>query len=92
MIRKYLICSKKNVYLQSKNSDSYETIGKVVELVLPIRDFWEIDKLVKEVNYQIASSEQQAEISNSYKRVMLRSAPFAVSEEDRNWLYGLKSK
>ncbi len=92
MIRKYLICSKKNVYLQSKNSDSYEAIGKVVELVLPIRDFWEIEKLVKEVNYHLSASEAQAEISNSYKKVMLRSAPFAVSEDDRKWLYGLRGK
>jgi|GEM_PF-3470495 hypothetical protein len=90
MIRKFLVCGKKQVYLQSKNIDSYHEIGKVIELLIPIKDFWVIEKYIKEVNYLIASGEAQAEISSSYRKVLLASAKFAVKEIDRTWLYGRK--
>ena len=91
MIRKYLVCGKKQIYLQSKNLDSYSEIGKVIELLLPVRDFWELEKLVKDVNYFMSAGEAQAEVASSYRRVLKRSAPFAVQELDRTWLHGQKS-
>jgi hypothetical protein len=92
MIRKYLICGKKQIYLQSKNIESYNEIGKVIELVLPVRDFWDLEKLIRDVNYLLAAAEAPAEIYTSYRKVLRRSARFAVKELDRFWLYGQKKE
>ncbi len=91
MIRKYLICGKKQVYLQSKNVESYQEIGKVIELLLPIDDYWVLESQIKDVNYLIASGEAQTEVTSSYRKVLLTSARFAVKEIDRVWLYGRKT-
>lgn len=91
MIRKYLVCGKKQVYLQSKNVESYQEIGKVIELLMPIQDFWGIEGMVKEVNYLIASGEAQTEVVASYRKVLLKSARYAVKELDRVWLYGRRT-
>ncbi len=91
MIRKYLICGKKQIYLQSKNLDSYGEIGKVIELVLPVRDFWDLEQLVRDVNYFLAAGEAPAEVATSYRKVLRRSARYAVRELDRTWLYGQKT-
>lgn len=92
MIRKYLICGKKQVYLQSKNIDAYDNIGRVIELIMPIRDFWDLEKLIRDVNYLMAAGEAPAEITNSYRKVLRRSAFFAVKEMDRTWLlYGTRN-
>lgn len=92
MIRKYLVCGKRQIYLQSKNMDAYAEIGRVVELLMPVRDFWDLEKLVKDVNYYFAVGEAPAEVASSYKRVMRNSARFAVHEVDRGWLNGQKPK
>lgn len=92
MIRKYLICGKKQIYLQSKNIDSYNEIGKVIELIMPVRDFWDLEKLIKDVNYLLAAGEAPAEVATSYRKVLRRSARFAVRELDRTWLYGQKNQ
>lgn len=90
MIRKYLICGKKQIYLQSKNVESYTDIGRVVELLMPVRDFWSLENLVKNVNYLMAAGEPANEIVTSYRKVLRHSARFAVRELDRSWLYGYK--
>lgn len=92
MIRKFLVCGKRQIYLQSKNLDSYIEIGRVVELLMPVRDFWDLEKLVKDVNYFLSVGEAPAEVATSYKRVMRRSALYAVLETDRGWLNGLKNQ
>lgn len=91
MIRKYLICGKKQLYLQSKNIEAYQEVGRVVELLMPIKDFWQLQDMIKDVNYLIASGEPQTEVVASYKKVLQGSARFAVKEMDRLWLYGRKT-
>lgn len=91
MIRKYLICGKKQLYLQSKNIEVYQEVGRVVELLMPIKDFWQLEGLIKDVNYLIAAGEPQAEVVASYRKVLKGSARFAVKEMDRLWLYGRKT-
>lgn len=91
MIRKFLVCGKKQVYLQSKNVESYQEIGKVIELLMPIQDYWNIENLIREVNYRLATGEAQTEVTESYRKVLLSSARFAVKEIDRVWLYGRRA-
>lgn len=90
MIRKYLICGKKNIYLQSKVIDSYAEIGRVVELLLPVQDYWTLTDEIAEVNYLLASGEGTVEIARTYKKVLHISSKFAVKEQDRLWLYAAK--
>ena len=88
MIRKYLICGTPNqVFLQSKNTDAYFEVGRVVEIILPIRDFWSLSSQIKNIHYMVASNESKTEVASAYKKLMKTSAPFAVKEEDRLWLY-----
>lgn len=90
MIRKYLVCGKKNLYLQSKVSESYGEIGRVIELLLPVHDFWALEDGIREVNYLLASSEAPVEVARNYKKILAISSKFAVKEQDRLWLYAAK--
>ncbi|MBC7659604.1 MAG: hypothetical protein H7249_07835 [Chitinophagaceae bacterium] len=87
MIRKFMICGKKQIYIQSKNSDGYTDIGKVIELLLPINDFWELEKEVKKINYLTASDAPSVDVGGQYKKILGISSGFAVVEADRLWLY-----
>ncbi len=75
------------MYLQSKNIDGYNEIGKVIEVVYPIRTYWQVQQLVSELNYLVSSGEASSEIAAAYKKILKDSARYAVNEEDRAWLY-----
>lgn len=90
MIRKYLICGKRQVYIQSRNSESHAHIGKVVELVMPITDYWVLEDEVKKINYLTASDAPGVDIANQFKRILKVSHSFAVLEADRHWIYERK--
>ncbi len=87
MIRKYLICGKKQIYVQSKNSDAYNDIGKVVELLMPITDYWTLEQAIHKINYLTASDAPAVDIGGQYKEILSLSSSFAVVEADRMWLY-----
>ena len=86
MIRKFLICGKQ-VYLQNKKMESFNEIGTVVELIMPIEKFWEAEELMKTANYLLASGEPGSDVIAAYKKVFVLCAPFAVTEKERFWLY-----
>lgn len=87
MIRKYLVCGKRQVYLQSKNHESHATVGKVIELLLPINDFWVLEKEVQKINYLTASDAPSVDVSGQYKKILGASYSFAIIEEDRKWIH-----
>lgn len=86
MIRKYLICGKRQVFLQSKNSEVHAEIGKVIELLLPIQDFWKLENEVEKINYLTASDAPNVDVGGQFKRIMAASHSFAVLEADRSWI------
>lgn len=90
MIRKYLVCGKRNVFLQSKNSESHNEIGKVVELLLPITEFWALENEIRKMNYLTASDAPSVDVSGQYKRILKASYSFVVIEADRQWIYERK--
>lgn len=92
MIRKFLICGKKNLYLQSKIIESYAELGRVIELLMPIQDYWALNDEISEVNYLVAAGEGNVEVARSYKKVLSISSKFAVKEQDRLWLYATKKE
>lgn len=91
MIRKFFIIGKQ-LYLQSKSVESYNDLGTVIELYLPIEDFWKIEDMLKEANYLLANNISPGELLNFYKKVFLRASKFAVREKERNWLYDKATK
>ncbi len=94
MIRKFLICGKQQLYLQNQVIEGFNEIGKVVELLLPIRNYWELESKIKEVNYMLSSGESNSEVVSSYRAAIKLGAPFALREEDRTWMiaYGKDKK
>lgn len=86
MIKKYLVCGK-NIFLQGKNMESYKDLGKVVEVNFPLERYWEAEKLLKDLNFMVASGEAASEILAATKKLLLFCAPYGAMEKDRNWLY-----
>lgn len=86
MIKKFLICGKQ-LYFQSKDLESFASIGTVVELSIPIQIYWSAEDLIKHANYLLASADAGAEISSVYRKVFAICAPYARLEKDRLWLY-----
>ena len=87
MIRKFLICGKQQLYIQQQVLDGYNEIGKVIELAMPIRDFWRLEEEIKEVNYLLSAGESNSEITSSYKKALRICAKYALREDDRQWLF-----
>ena len=86
MIHKYLVCAKNQIYLQSKSIDSYNSIGKVIELYIPLREFWELEKDISNMNYMVSLDEPQSEITSFYKDILWKCGKYALKENDRLWL------
>ena len=87
MIRKFLICGKQQLYLQQQVIEGFSEIGKVIELQMPIREFWSLEEEIKEVNYLLSAGESTSEIVTTYKKALRACAQFATKEDDRLWLY-----
>ncbi|SMF46481.1 hypothetical protein [Pseudobacteriovorax antillogorgiicola] len=87
MIRKFLVCGKQQLYLQQQIIEGFSEIGKVIELQLPIRNFWDIEEDIKEVNYLLSAGESSSEIVTAYRKVLRSCAQYATKEDDRLWLY-----
>lgn len=86
MIRKFFIVGKK-LYLQGKNMDGYSDLGHVIELSIPIETYWELEDLLKEIDYMRSAGASQAEIFERYREVFGVCAPYAIFEKERKWLY-----
>lgn len=87
MIRKYLVCARQ-LHLSTKRLDESGTKVPVVELLLPIKVFWEVEEMMKTMDYQIASNEDPILINETVTKIYKKVAPYAVSEKDRAFLYG----
>ena len=87
MIRKFLICGKQHLYLKQQSLEGYNELGKVIELAMPIREFWELETEIKEVNYLLSAGESNSEIAMSYRKALRICARYALREDDRTWLY-----
>ncbi len=87
MIRKYLVCGKQ-VFLSSKKlEDTGQKVPvPVLELLLPINLFWDVEKLVQRLDYLIAANEDPVLITEQTRRIFQRVMKYAVTEKDRTFL------
>ncbi|MBC7660794.1 MAG: hypothetical protein H7249_13945 [Chitinophagaceae bacterium] len=91
MIRKFLVCGKKQILLQSRNQDALADLGRVVEVILPIDMFWKIESEVKKLDYLLSSDSQDVDLGHQYRRIIKLVTIYAASQLDRDWLYALNS-
>jgi hypothetical protein len=90
LIRKYLICSR-HLFLSSAKHDEPGNKVPIVELLLPIKDFWELEELMKSMDYLIASNEDPILVNETVQKIFKKVAPYAVNEKDRIFLYAKAS-
>lgn len=61
-------------------------IGKVIELSLPIRTFWELKEQIQEAIFQLDANDEY-EFGKIKKTILRTCTRYATKEEDRTWLY-----
>ncbi len=54
---------------------------------MPIKLFWDIEQLLKRIDYLVASGEDPVLINEIYRKVYVKVAKYAVHEKDRIFLY-----
>lgn len=86
MIRKFLVCGKQ-LFLASKKLEESGARTPTVELLMPIKLFWDVEKLLKQIDYSIAAGEDPVLINELYRKVYTKVAKYAVTEKDRVFLY-----
>ncbi len=87
MIKKYLVCGKQVFLTSKKFVDSLTDSNTIIEVIMPITRYWEIKDLISKVEFIMAQSEDQSEITDLYKKIFQKAAPYGVMEKDRQWLY-----
>lgn len=85
MIRKYLVCGKQ-VFLASKKLEDTTEKTPVLELLLPINTFWEVEKLLQRLDYLIASNEDPVLVNEAIRKIYEKVVRCVVSEKDRIFL------
>lgn len=86
MIRKFLVCGKQ-LFLASKKVEESGPRTPTVELLMPIKLFWDIQQILKQIDYSVASGEDPVLITELYRKVYTKVAKYAVTEKDRVFLY-----
>jgi len=90
LIRKYLVCSR-HLVLSSSRHDEPGSKVPIVELLLPIKEFWEVEELMKFIDYLVASNEDPILVNETMQKIFKKVAPYAVNEKDRTFLHGKAS-
>ncbi len=80
MIRKFLICGKQP-FLASRQIEA--TSAPMVEVFIPVQLFWQIQDLIKKIEYLVSTSEDPVVINELQTRVYAKLARYAVHEKDR---------
>jgi hypothetical protein len=86
MIRKFLICGK-HIFLSSKKLEDQGEKTPTCELLLPIDLFWQLEAMLKKIDYLLTADEDAVIVNELYHRVYTKAAKYAVLEKDRAFLY-----
>jgi hypothetical protein len=57
--------------------------GTLVELLLPIHLFWEVEGLMKQLDYLTSANEDPVLSSELYQKILRKVSRYAVMEKDR---------
>lgn len=85
MIRKYLVIANR-ISLASTQRDSIKTTGPLIELLMPVDIYWEIEEHLKQYDLQASSGDDSTVLDDLNKKILRFLIPYAVSEKDRSWL------
>jgi hypothetical protein len=87
VIRKYIIFGKQ-VFLSSSPREIQvgEDLASPIELKMPVEVLWDAEEIIKQAEYMLAISEDQAKVKDTYKELLRILTPYAVMEKDRLWL------
>lgn len=88
-----MVCGKpERLSLQSRTSEVLYEQGRVIELLMPVRSYWELKEMVDHVAFLLSAQEPLSEVARQYRSVVQFSSAYAVREEDRLWMKGKLSK
>lgn len=90
MLKKFLVKQGKNMYLASAKPPQDSGTEHVLALHLPLDVFWKLEDMMLETQFLLSSGAIGASVLDSYKDIFRVSAPYAVHERDRAWLYEQK--
>lgn len=85
MIRKYLVIANR-ISLASTQRDSIKTTGPLIELLMPVDIYWQIEDQLKQYDLKASSGDDSTVLDDLNKKIMRLVIPYAVSEKDRLWL------
>ncbi len=72
--------------MSSKKLEDTGSKGPTVELLLPIQIFWEVEGMMKQLDYLTSANEDPVLVAELYQKVLKKVARFAVAEKDRTLL------
>lgn len=82
MIRKYLVVGKQ-IFMTSKKLEDQSAKIPTVELLLPINLYWELEALMKRIDYLQSAGEDPVLINDHYQQLYRKVVKYVVSEKDR---------
>jgi len=74
------------MYISATKVDEDQGSILNVDLFMPLETYWDIQHQLKKADYIIASKGEHADVQAIYRTICRRAAPYAVFENDRNWL------
>lgn len=86
MIRKFLVCGKQ-IFLSSKKLEDTAAKTPVLELLLPITLFWEVEKVLQRIDYLIAAGEDPVLVNEQVRKIFKKVVKYVVLEKDRVFLH-----
>ena len=86
MITKFLIVGKQ-VLLQSKAPTTHEDVGTIIELLMPLDQYWKLEDTLKMSTFMQASGETASDVMATMRTAFGICARYAVNEKDREWLH-----
>lgn len=73
--------------MSSKKLEDYGTKAPVLELLLPISLYWEVESLLKRIDYMLSASEDPVLITDLTQRIYRKVQKYVVTEKDRAILH-----
>ncbi|NDE13451.1 hypothetical protein EBZ80_00780 [bacterium] len=86
MIRKYLVIGNR-ISLASTRRDSIQATGPLIELLMPIDVYWQLEEEFKKYDMMASEGDDTMVLAELNKKILSRVIPYAVNEKERIWLH-----
>lgn len=92
MIRRYLVYGKQ-LFLTSRRLEEAEGVkAPIVELLLPLKLFWELEETLKRIDYMIVTNEDPVVVNDWQRKVLQKIVSYTTTEKDRATINELLKK